>query len=144
MTRLASSLFLAGLALSSTAALAELQVKNGYVRGLPPGTSNTAAYMTLRNGGDEAVELVGASAAVAGSVMLHTTVNHDGMLHMQHLHSLAIPAGGEVVLASGGIHLMLMQLESMPRAGETVAITLEFSDGATQDIALPVRSVLEE
>lgn len=124
--------------------LADLQVENGYVRGLPPGTQNTAAYMTLRNTGGQDIELVGARSALAGSVMLHTTMNHGGMLHMQHLDSLTIPAGGEVALESGGIHLMLMQLGSMPRVGESVAITLEFGDGTSQNIVLPVRSVLDE
>lgn len=144
MKRLASCLLLAGLSLPGAFAVAELQVENGYVRGLPPGTANTAAYMTLRNTDEHSLELVGASASVAASVMLHTTVSHDGMLHMQHLNSLEIPADGEVVLESGGIHLMLMQLKTMPRAGETVSITLEFADGVTQDIVLPVRSVLDE
>ena len=134
---------LAALALSP-AALADLQVEDGYVRGLPPGTPNTAAYMRLRNSGTAPVELVGASAEVAGSVMLHTTMDHGGVLHMQHLSGLTIPAGGEVVLQSGGIHLMLMDLEAMPQAGTVVAITLEFADGTTQDITLPVRSVLDE
>src|SRR5690606_14676305 len=39
-----------------------LEIESGYVRGLPPGTQNTAAYMTLRNSGEVDVELVSASS----------------------------------------------------------------------------------
>lgn len=138
-------LLVAALALvPASAVLAALEVENGYVRGLPPGVSNTAAYMTLHNPGADAVELVGGSAEVAGSVMLHTTIDREGMLHMEHLHSVSIPAGGSVVLESGAMHLMLMQLKRTPKAGERVAISLEFADGSTQQIDLPVRSVLDE
>lgn len=150
MKRLTRRLFSAGLASLTLAfpvllqAGQVLEVENGYVRGLPPGTQNTAAYMTLRNRGDVDVELVAAASPVAGSVMLHSTVDHGGMLHMEHLHGLVIPAGAEVVLKSGGIHLMLMQLGEMPKPGEEVALTLQFADGSMQELRLPVRSVLDE
>lgn len=147
LTRRLLSAALASFALVLSALLQAgpvLEIENGYVRGLPPGTQNTAAYMTLRNSGEVDVELVGASTPVAGNVMLHATVDHGGMLHMEHLHGLAIPAGAEVVLKSGGIHLMLMQLVAMPKPGEEVALTLQFADGSTQELRLPVRSVLDE
>lgn len=128
----------------ATPVLAELVVENGYVRGLPPGVDNTSAYMTLKNPGTAAVELTGAISPVAGSVMLHTTMNHDGMLHMQHVSSASIPAQGELVLESGGMHLMLTQLKQVPKVGEQVELTLQFADGSTQTLSLPVRSVLDE
>jgi|Laugrespbdmm15sn_2_1035079.scaffolds.fasta_scaffold52660_2 copper(I)-binding protein len=128
----------------ATPVLAELVAENAYVRGLPPGVDNTSAYMTLKNPGTAAVELVGAVSPVAGSVMLHTTMNHDGMLHMQHVSSATIPAQGELVLESGGMHLMLMQLQQAPKPGEQVELTLQFADGSTQTLSLPVRSVLDE
>jgi periplasmic copper chaperone A len=130
--------------LLSRGVLAELVVENGYVRGMPPGVANTAAYMTLKNTGSQAMELVGASSPVAGTTMLHTTMDHDGMLHMMHLDSAGIPAQGELVLETGGIHIMLMQLKQIPKVGELVQINLEFSDGSTQLVELPVRSVLDE
>jgi copper(I)-binding protein len=130
--------------LASAPLNAEVIVEDAWIRGLPPGVANTSAYMTLTNTGTEEVVLTGASSPVAGSVLLHATMNHDGMLHMTHLASLAIPAGAEVKLESGGTHLMLMELKESPRPGVEVTLTLEFADGSAQTLQLPVRSVLDE
>ena len=123
---------------------AEVIVEDAWVRGLPPGVANASAYMTLRNTGSEDVVLTGAASPIAGSVMLHATVNHDGMLHMTHLQSLTIPAGAEVKMESGGTHLMLMALKTAPMPGTAVELTLEFADGGAQVLNVPVRSVLDE
>lgn len=131
------------LGLAGTAQ-ADVVAMDAYVRGLPPGSTTTAAYLTLRNEGAEDVALVAASSPVAGSVMLHETMNHDGMLHMMHVEQVLIPAGGEITLASGGLHLMLMQLQQMPADGSVVELQLRFSDGSTVQVAAPVRSVLDE
>lgn len=123
---------------------AELVVDDAWVRGLPPGLTTASAYMTLRNTGTDEVVLTGASTPIAGSVQLHATMEHGGMLHMNHIESLVVPAGAEVKLASGGTHLMLMDLEATPAPGDEVELTLEFADGSRQVLVLPVRSVLDE
>lgn len=132
------------LLLLATPALAELTVTNGYVRSLPPSVDNTSAYMTLHNTSEQTVELTGAVTPMAGTVMLHTTMNHDGMLHMQHVTSASIPAQGELVLESGGMHMMLMDLKQHPKPGDEVELTLLFADGSSQTVKLAVRSVLDE
>jgi hypothetical protein len=137
------SMLLLGCFLAANAS-AELVVEDAYVRGLPPGVANTAAYMKLRNTGDEPLVLIGGSSPAAGTVMLHTTMSHDGMLHMTHLEAATIPAHGELLLESGGMHLMLMGLKETPAAGTTVELTLQFADGQTRTLLAPVRSVLDE
>ncbi len=52
------------LSLVAQLAQAELSLVDGYVRGLPPGQSVTAAFMTLRNSGDEELVLTTASTSV--------------------------------------------------------------------------------
>lgn len=132
------------IATSSSNAFAELVVEDAYVRGLPPGVDTTSAYMTLRNTGEADLKITGASSPVAGTVMLHTTMNHNGMLHMQHVMSASVPAHGELVLESGGLHLMLTGLKQTLAAGTEVELTLQFVDGSTHQLSLPVRSVLDE
>ena len=128
----------------SSAVSAELVVEDAYVRGLPPGVDNTSAYMTLRNTGDVDLELTGASSPGVSEVTLHTTMNHNGMLHMQHVTAANIPAHGELVLESGGMHLMLTGLKQGLVAGSQVELTLQFADGSERKLELPVRSVLDE
>jgi periplasmic copper chaperone A len=130
--------------LIATCLQAEVLVTEAWVRGLPPGVATASAYMTLRNTGGEDVVLTGASSPLAGSVLIHTTMNHGGMLHMTHIESLTLPAGSEVKLESGGTHLMLTELAQSPAPGMEVELTLEFANGTTQVVRLPVRSVLDE
>lgn len=120
-----------------------LSVTSAWVRGLPPGQTTTAVFMTLRNSGPQALTLTGATTPVAESALLHGTMNHDGMLHMTALESLVVPAGGELQLESGGSHLMLMGLQQTLAAGSEVELTLQFAEG-TYTVNLPVRSVLDE
>lgn len=130
--------------LVTTPLYAEVIVEDAWIRRLPPGVPNASAYMTLTNTGTEDVVLTGATSPIAGSVMLHGTMNHDGVLHMMHLESVAIPAGGEFKLESGGTHLMLMELTGSPTTGTEVELTLQFADGTSHLLRLPVRSVLDE
>lgn len=123
---------------------ADVVVEDAWVRGLPPGVANASAYMTLTNTGSEEVVLTGATSPIAGSVLLHETMDHGGMLHMAHVATLTIPAAGTVKLESGGTHLMLMELSETPVPGTAVELTLTFGDGSTQTLSLPVRSVLDE
>ena len=123
---------------------AEVIVTEAWVRGLPPGVPNASAYMTLNNTGSGDVVLTGATSPSAGSVQLHSTMDHGGMLHMTHIESLTIPAGRTVKLASGGTHLMLTELKETPVPGTEIELTLMFADGTTESLRLPVRSVLDE
>ena len=137
------AVFLPGL-FASAQVFADLVVEDAWVRGLPPGVPNVSAYMTLINTGSEDLVLTGASSPIAGSVTLHGTMNHDGMLHMTTLATVTIPAGGELKLESGAIHLMLMELKETPTPGTDVELMLEFTDGQHHPLQLPVRSVLDE
>lgn len=130
--------------LLATPALAELRIEDAYVRGLPPGVANTAAYLRIVNTGNTTLALIGGSTDVAEQLQLHGVMNHDGMLHMMPHDSLDIPPGGELQLESGGNHIMLVGLHEALPAGATVTLTLQFSDGSSQVVNAPVRSVLDE
>src|SRR5690606_17740395 len=128
----------------SAAASAEMVVEDAYVRAPPPGAPAGSAYMVLRNTADATVDLVGAESAAAGKITLHSTMNHGGMMHMMETETVAVPAGGEVVLQSGGMHLMLEQLTDEVVPGKEIELTLKFSDGSSVVVSAPVRSVLDE
>jgi len=118
-------------------------VSEGYVRGLPPGVSNTAAFMRITNNSDTDMVLIGADTPVAESVTIHATVNDNGMMKMEHQMTLVIPAKDEVVLESGGLHLMLMDLKKS-LSYEDVQLSLKFSNGLTKSLILPVINILDE
>ena len=123
---------------------AELQVDDGYVRGLPPGQVVTAAFMTLRNDAEQAVSIVSASSDSAEQTEIHAHVHNNGMMRMEKVDSITVPAKGRFVLAPGEHHLMLINLSKPLKQGDQVTIALSLGDGSIQTVQLPVISVLNE
>ncbi len=145
MNKCIAFICLLSLGLSAQAAdLDHVMVAEGYVRGLPPSATNTAAYMRIHNHGETPVVLVGARTPAAFFSELHTTQMENGSMVMRHLPTLRIAAGDSAVLESGGMHLMLMGLRAALSEGDNVELTLEFEGGLEKTVSLPVRSVLNE
>ena len=106
---------------------AVLAIENAWVRALPPGQPNTAAYLTLVNRGEAAIVVESVSSDVADKVEIHTTRNVDGLVRMEPLQRLEVASGQRLALAPGGTHLMLLGLEAMPVAGDTVQLCLQLA-----------------
>lgn len=94
----------------------------------PPASARSAAgYMAIANNGAEADTLIGIETGAAASVMLHTTEHGaDGVARMMHIPAIGIPAGETVLLAPGGMHVMLMGLAAPLAEGDMVPATLVF------------------
>jgi periplasmic copper chaperone A len=127
------SILLAGLLLTGAAhasAADHVHASRAWIRVLP-GDLPAGAYVTLRNDGDQAVALSGATSTVYADVMLHRSSTAGGMSRMAMVDALSVPAHGEAVLAPAGYHLMLMQANAPVKPGDTVRLTLNFTDGST-------------
>lgn len=114
---------LIGVALiGAPAAYAELVIEDAWVRAVPPNARTTAAYFVLKNHSAEAQIIDRVSASVAGAAETHDWVETDGRKKMVRQHQLTVPAGGELVLQSGGLHMMLFRLDPVPAPGDSVRI----------------------
>jgi len=138
MTRtLLASFFL----LAATAAFAQVTVKDPWVRATVPQQKTTGAFMKLES--NEDARLVAASSPVAGVVELHEMAMEQGVMKMRAVPSIAVPAGKGVELKPGGYHVMLMELKTQVKEGDTVPITLTFEgkDGKrrTVEVKAPAR-----
>lgn len=118
-----------------------IDVADAYARAVPPGQANSAAFMMLSNPGDADRALVAAESAAAATVELHTHTMSDGMMQMRRVERIELPAGEEVTLAPGGLHVMLIGLAQQLKPGMEVALTLIFDDGSRQTITAPVRRI---
>ncbi|MCH4295741.1 MULTISPECIES: copper chaperone PCu(A)C [Shewanella] len=128
---------LALVGLLSAPAMAEIIVKDGFVRAMPPASPNTAAYFTLINHG-EANELVAVSTPVAREAQLHTLVTENDVVKMRQVTGFPVDAHGTLALGEQGDHVMLLGLKAPLAEGETVALELTFKSGETVEISLPV------
>lgn len=120
----------------------DVMVMDPYVRAVPPGQPNSAAFMTLSNKGDQAHVLVGGQSSVAKVVELHTHMHKDGMMMMRQIDKIDVPASDKAVLKPGGLHIMLIGLREKLNEGDKVTVTLKFKDGSQKDIEAPVRKVM--
>lgn len=104
-------------------------------------TLDTAsAYFTIKNNGDADDALVAASAPVADMVGLHEVVTEGAESKMQPIEKIDVPAGGEVKLEPGGLHVMLEELTQELKEGDSYTLTLEFESGLTMDVEITVES----
>jgi copper(I)-binding protein len=130
---------LASPALAARRAPPELSVSHAWIRWLPAGLP-AAGYLQLSNRGDKPVELVNAdSPGYYSSVMLHRTVSKGGVSRMEEVERVAVPAHGDVRLAPGGYHIMLLNPKRTIKPGMHVPITLRFADGRDLTASFVVR-----
>lgn len=101
-----------------------------------------AAYMTIRNTGDEAITLTGLRTDLAMMPEIHqTSTNAEGVSSMAPAGEIKIAAGGEVALEPGGLHAMLMRLQRPMTEGESFLLNLVFSDGGEVMIEVPILGI---
>lgn len=101
--------------------------------------ATSGAYLTIINADSSSVELVGASSAVALAAEVHETMTHEGMSHMMARTAVAIAPRDSLVMKSGGLHIMLLQLTRPLAVGDTIPLTLRFSAGDSVMVNVPVR-----
>ncbi|MFN3338673.1 MAG: copper chaperone PCu(A)C [Dietzia sp.] len=104
------------------------------------GTDMSGVFGTIRNPGDDDVHLTGVSGELGGRTELHETVpGGSGMMMQEKEDGFLVPAGGELILAPGGDHIMLMELDEPITTGQQITLTLAFSDGAEQAVTVSAR-----
>lgn len=105
---------------------------------LPPFTdAPMPVYFSVQNGARVADTLLAAASPASPSVMFHGG-------EMEMVHALPIPAGGELALRPGGLHLMLEPpLDRQRTRGDSVTVTLTFARGAVVTIRVPVVDYVE-
>jgi copper(I)-binding protein len=125
----------------SPSLFAELLVEEGYVRKPIPGRSMSAAFMTINNTG--AADVVLKTAAIEGTqnVEIHTHTHKEGIMRMRQVHELVVKAGSAVVLAPGGLHLMMFGIEQLP---ENPQLTLCDELNNCSTVSLSVRNLVPQ
>jgi copper(I)-binding protein len=107
----------------------QLGVFDAWIRQAPPGATMMAGYATLRNTGDAPVTVLTAQSNSFRMTSVHETIVANDVAKMREVHRLVIPAGGEVRMAPGGRHLMLMQPRHDIVVGDKVEVVFLLIDG---------------
>src|SRR5690606_5798338 len=102
-----------------------VRVEGCWIR-LLPAPAPSAGYFVVKNEGDRAVKLTGASTKAFGSTMLHETTHEGGMSRMSMTHDVEIAAGQELVFKPGGYHAMLEQPTDDVKVGAILPVAFIF------------------
>jgi len=155
-------LVVASVAAGCSSAGASIVVADPWARASSATAAAAAAYMKIENNGSAADTLIGASSPVATTVEVHETVAigspapsggmggstspmpsasgaAGGMMGMQPIARLEIPAGGSVELKPGSYHIMLIGLKQDLKPGDRIEITLRFEKAGEIKVNAPVR-----
>ena len=113
---------LAALMFAAFPVMAQVTVKDPWVRATVSAQKATGAFMQITSAQD--ARLVEAKSPVAGVVEVHEMVMEKDVMKMRAVKGLDLPAGKTVELKPGGYHIMFMDLKQQMKEGTTVPVTL--------------------
>jgi copper(I)-binding protein len=126
------------MAAAVPAALAQVEVREAWIRATVPSARSSGLFMQIKSGQD--AQLVGVRSSAAGAAEIHQMKMDGQMMRMHPVPAIELPAGQAVNLAAGGYHVMLMDLKRQLKEGETVPVTLVIrkKGNSTDTVALDV------
>jgi copper(I)-binding protein len=101
------------------------------------GTDDTSGEMTDDTSGEMTDDTSGEMDGMDG--MDGDDGGQSGMMTMQEVSAIAIPAGETVSLEPGGFHVMLLDLAADLEVGDSIEVTLSFSNGYEETVTAEVR-----
>ncbi|AZG88372.1 copper chaperone PCu(A)C [Pseudomonas syringae pv. pisi str. PP1] len=113
---------------------------------LPPNAPTVAAYFTLENKGDSVDRLISVDTPIAGQAQLHEHVHADGLMKMQHVQAVDIPAGAKVAFAPMAWHVMLLDIKDRSKlvVGQRFPMTLHFEKAGDVEVQVVVQKKASE
>ena len=139
---MAALIFASGAGTPAIAGSDDVVVEDAWARASIGVNRPGAAYMTIRNTGDEAVTLTGLRTDLAMMPDIHqTSTNAEGVSSMARAGEIEIAPGATVSLEPGGLHAMLMRLQRPMAEGENFSMTLDFSDGGEITVEVPILGI---
>jgi copper(I)-binding protein len=120
----------------------EISIDGAWGRPSPKVAAAGVFYMTIKNTGGEADKLLSASSSSCGVVELHESYDMgDGVMGMRPVEGgyIDIPAGGQVELKMGGLHIMCIDKLDDFTEGAILSLTLEFEKSGEVTVDVEIR-----
>jgi len=115
-------------------------VENVWGRPSPMAASNAAFYMDIHNSGQGDDTLTEAFVDICGKTELHqSSIDENGVMSMQQVLQINVPAGQTVKLEPGGLHVMCIDRQSELNLGDRFPITLFFAEAGEQIVEAEIR-----
>jgi copper(I)-binding protein len=128
-------------------AVAAIVLSNAWSR---PAIGTGVVYLTVANHGASADRLDGARTPVARTVELHESMASDatmngmkmtGVMSMERVTAVTVPAHGSVTFSPGGYHLMAIGLRNDLHPSERFTVQLHFAKAGWKTVSVLVRPI---
>ncbi len=120
----------------------ELLIENAWSK--PNFGPNGAAYMTVTNKGEEAIEIIEATSPIAPRIELHEHTHDEGVMRMRRIKGGVVIKQGETVkFKPAGKHIMLFNMHEKLKPGAAYPLTLKFKKRASKTISIKVKDAPE-
>jgi periplasmic copper chaperone A len=128
-------------------ALAAIVLSNAWSR---PAVDTGVVYVTIANRGAVSDRLDGARTPVARALEVHRSIASSatmngmkmtGVMSMEPVSAVTIPAHGSVTFSPGGYHLMAIDLRSDLHPNERFTVQLHFAKAGWKTVSVFVRPV---
>lgn len=124
---------------NSTYQAGDIIINQVWARAMPPTAPAGAVYFQLENTGDTPTRLLSAQSGISEKTELHTHIKTaDGLMRMEQVFQVEIPAKGKLAFKPGSYHVMLLQLKQPLVAGSHFPLELTFESGSTVKLEVPV------
>lgn len=121
--------------------IGDLKIDHPWTRATPGGARVAGGYMTITNTGTAPDRLIGGSAVLAGMFEVHEMKMEGNVMRMRALDKgLEIKPGQTVELKPGGFHVMLIDLKSPLKEGDSIKGTLVFEKAGTIEVEYKVEA----
>lgn len=120
----------------------DLHIAHPWSLELPPNAPNVAAYFVVHNNGQQDDRLLGVDSPISDDAQLHEHIKTAaGLLKMQQVQSVAVPAGHDLTFAPSAYHVMLMQPKdrSLLSDGKRFPLTLHFERAGDITVGVSVQ-----
>ena len=106
-----------------------IEFDNPWIRMVPSVSPNSAAYVSISNGTEDAVTLTGISSQVADRIEIHNVeVDAAGTMSMFAINELMIEPDSTTMLEPSGAHIMIYGLKEPLNEGEMVTMLMSFDN----------------
>ena len=127
----------------------ELHVAHPWSLALPPNAPNVAAYFVVHNNGRQDDRLLSVDTPITDDAQLHEHARTaDGLMKMQQVPAVVVPAGKDLTFAPSAYHVMLMQPKdrSLLSDGKRFPLTLHFEKAGdiTVEVAVQKQPPVEQ
>ena len=120
--------------------LGDLRIMHPWTRATAAAGGSGGGYLVIRNTGSQPDRLLRAESLSAKTMELHTMSMEQGVMRMRPVQDIPIPAGGEVKLEPGGLHVMFLDTKVRFEQGRKVPVRLVFERAGSIDVEFEVQA----